>query len=68
MQIFVEEGIDTVSYVATSDETEKCYRCLFDHHHREKAESQSYDIAAIKKLRELTLGLIEAKTHLTIYR
>ena len=64
----VEEGRDTVSYVATSEETKNVTGAYFDHHRREKAEWQAYDKAAIKKLRELTLGLIEAKTHLTIYR
>jgi len=60
----VEEGVDTVDYVATSLETEMITGAYFDHHNQEKAEVQAYDKKAREKLRELSIGLIEKKIQL----
>jgi len=57
----VEEGVDTVDYVATSPETKTITGAYFDHHSQEKAEVQAYDKKAREKLWELSVGLIEKK-------
>ena len=53
----VQEGVDTVMYVATSPETENITGAYFDHHKQIRAEKQAYDENARNKLNELSIRL-----------
>ena len=54
----VEEGVDALEYVATSEEAANVTGEYFDQKRRSKANPQAYDAEARGKLREMSFRLV----------